>query len=458
MFLAVVVTGILAFVCVRKLSAELDLAVNKSSRKLEAIVDLKGQTFALRNALRGTVLFKITGRTGDLQTARTQLKAAMESVRSSIEHLRPLLETPEGKAAVQDVDAAIDEYARRTQEVDAMDAAADPQAAINFVQQQIAPLGERINKRAGDLHATQQRLLAAASKRAEDAASLANTLVLAMMVAAIVIAGIVYRLVHVATRDIAALSGELARQSEHISAASEQTSSASQQLAHGASEQAASLEETSASTDELSAMVRANADNAARTTSVLDSVGAAIESTQTATEELSATMANIVDSSTQISRILKVIDEIAFQTNLLALNAAVEAARAGEAGMGFAVVADEVRTLAQRCTAAARDTSALITNSVDSSQAGSTKIQSVTAAVGKVAQLANEVRGLSEAVSTGSAEQARGIEQIATALSQMERVTQSNAASSEETAQASAQLSTQAAALRESATRLSSMV
>ena len=137
----------------------------------------------------------------------------------------------------------------------------------------------------------------------------------------------------------------------------------------------------------------------------------------------------------KIAKIIKVIDEIAFQTNILALNAAVEAARAGEAGMGFAVVADEVRSLAQRCAQAAKDTAALIEESILKSGDGKGKVDQVTTAIRTITADTTSVKTLVEEVSLASQEQARGIQQIGKAIVQMEQVTQSTAANAEEAPQ-----------------------
>ncbi|MCP4592486.1 MAG: hypothetical protein GY842_17265 [bacterium] len=215
-----------------------------------------------------------------------------------------------------------------------------------------------------------------------------------------------------------------------VNDAAGQVSSSSQQLAEGASEQASSLEQTSAALEEMAAMTRTNAENSKQASNL-------VNETHRAAEEGNQTMTEINESSEQISKIIKVIEEIAFQTNLLALNAAVEAARAGEHGKGFAVVADEVRNLAQRAAQAARETTTLIEDSVDKARIGTEAIQGIVGSVSKVTDLVN---GISQA----SEEQAQGVDQVNTAVSQMDRVTQQNAAGAEESASASEELSAQA--------------
>jgi methyl-accepting chemotaxis protein/methyl-accepting chemotaxis protein-1 (serine sensor receptor) len=169
-------------------------------------------------------------------------------------------------------------------------------------------------------------------------------------------------------------------------------------------------------------------------------------------------MNGIGDSSNKIAKIIKVIDEIAFQTNILALNAAVEAARAGEAGMGFAVVADEVRNLAQRCAQAAKDTAALIEESIAKSNDGKTKVDQVAVAIRTITEESAKVKTLVDEVNLGSQEQARGIEQIGKAIAQMEQVTQKNAANAEESAAAAEELNAQSETLKDVVERLTAML
>ncbi len=174
---------------------------------------------------------------------------------------------------------------------------------------------------------------------------------------------------------------QLAEGAGQVASAATQISSTSQSLAQGASEQAASLEETSASSEEINSMARKNAENSQAANGLVAQSQQKFDETNSSLEAMVVAMGDIKASSDKVAKIIKVIDEIAFQTNILALNAAVEAARAGEAGMGFAVVADEVRNLSQRCAQAAKDTAALIEESIEKSNDGKAKVDQVAVAI-----------------------------------------------------------------------------
>ncbi|MBI5822108.1 MAG: MCP four helix bundle domain-containing protein [Verrucomicrobia bacterium] len=260
------------------------------------------------------------------------------------------------------------------------------------------------------------------------------------------------------TRPIKAVATTLAAGADQTASASGQISVASQSLAEGASEQAASLEETSSSLEEMSSMIKKNAENAQKAKELANQARVAGDTGSTDMKEMSSAMSAIKASSDDTAMIIETINEIAFQTNILALNAAVEAARAGEAGMGFAVVADEVRNLAQRCAQAAKEITGKIKDAGAKSQNGVNIGAKVAKSLDEIVIKARQVDELVAEVAAASKEQAQGITQVNTAVSQMDKVTQSNAASAEESASAAEELNAQAEALQEAVGQLLHLV
>lgn len=213
-----------------------------------------------------------------------------------------------------------------------------------------------------------------------------------------------------------------------------QSTSMSLTLSDAASKQAASIEETSSFIEEMSSMTRQNAGNAAEADRLMSSAKDKMVKAQISMDELSKSIKEIVLSSEHSQKIIKTIDEIAFQTNLLALNAAVEAARAGEAGAGFAVVAAEVRNLAMRAAEAAKNTSGLIEDIVKKIRSGASLVTSTDQDFKQVGENTARAVNLVGEIAAASKEQSQGIEQINIAVTEMNNVTQTNAASAEELA------------------------
>jgi methyl-accepting chemotaxis protein len=267
-----------------------------------------------------------------------------------------------------------------------------------------------------------------------------------------------WQIVRTTTRVLRGLAANLDQGATQTASAARQVSAASQTLSSGASEQAASVEETSASLEEISSMIRSSSDNADKAKTFAGEAHAVAQAGSRTMAEMTEAMQAIDSSSAEVAKIVKNIDEIAFQTNILALNAAVEAARAGEAGAGFAVVADEVRSLAQRSAAAAKETAQKIEAAIASSRNGSRSCDKVRASLTEIAEKVSSTDSLVRQIATAAREQAKGINQINTAISQMDQVTQSNAASAEESASAAEELDAQAASLKDMVARLQELV
>ncbi|AOB27048.1 MULTISPECIES: methyl-accepting chemotaxis protein [Bordetella] len=236
---------------------------------------------------------------------------------------------------------------------------------------------------------------------------------------------------------------------DEINVGSREISAGNTDLSSRTEEQAASLEETAASMEQLASTVKQNADNARQANQLAASASDVAERGGSAVSEVVSTMDGISASSRKISEIVSVIDGIAFQTNILALNAAVEAARAGEQGKGFAVVAGEVRSLAQRSAQAAKEIKVLIEDSVDKVGTGSQQVERAGATMQEIVASVKRVTDIMGEISAASEEQSSGIDQVNRAVSQMDEVTQQNAALVEEAAAAAGSLQEQAQRLAE---------
>ena len=245
-------------------------------------------------------------------------------------------------------------------------------------------------------------------------------------------------------RPIDRISIGLHEGADQVASASGQVSLASHQLAEGSSEQAASIEETSSSLEEMHSMTKQNADNANQADTLMKEANQVVGKANDSMSQLTGSMQEISKASEETQKIVKTIDEVAFQTNLLALNAAVEAARAGEAGAGFAVVADEVRNLAIRAADAAKNTAELIEGTVKKVKDGGELVATTNDAFTQVAESAAKVGELVGEIAAASIEQAQGIGQVNTAVNELDKVVQQNAANAEESASASEEMNAQA--------------
>ena len=256
--------------------------------------------------------------------------------------------------------------------------------------------------------------------------------------------------------DLRAMQDSLREIVSQVRTSSEGIVSASLQIASGASElssrteqTASSLQRSAASLEQIGSTVRQTADNAGQATGIgKESADAAVRGGDVI-RRVNKTMHDIRNSSSKIGEIIGVIDGIAFQTNILALNAAVEAARAGEAGRGFAVVASEVRSLAQRSAAAAREIKTLVGGSIEKVNSGVSVVQDASTAMLDIVSSAQRVNALLDGIAVGTREQARGVTDVGSAVSEVDLVTQQNTALVQETVSAAAALEDQARILLE---------
>jgi len=379
--------------------------------------------------------------------------AKFDAIKAAVDALAPITRQPKNLEALQEITAAAAAYRAGIEGIAANFAEAgrltrERTAAAEAFDSVVAGVLRRSIERTQDISTASSATLG--QSVALVIAGLATALVAGVAVS--------FLLTRRLNRQLRDTSGLVTQGAIQIASASGQVSATSQTLAEGASEQAASLEEISSSLEELASTTRHNADNAGAAKSAADAARHSAEHGSEEMVKMQEAMAGIRQSSSDISKIIKTIDEIAFQTNILALNAAVEAARAGEAGAGFAVVADEVRTLAQRCAVAARETTEKISDATGRSEQGATLSAGVAACLQEIVTKSREVDRLVAEVATASREQSSGLEQVNTAVAQMDKVTQANAASAEESASAAEELDAQSVELRHAAGELAALV
>ena len=439
------------------LNRELETALNKTAKKTQLAAQMDTVNAYLRAGQQGVILYSALKDPAMVQKSAAMFATYSDRMSKLVGDYKPLISSQKGLQAVETIQTQTAAWQPLFQQMAQM--SADGQFRdINPLIAKTLAIADQIQKSTDQLQQNQRLHLAESAKAAEEASSRAGWMaVLLIGICVAVSAGILWLIRHIGTtlRQIAA---EMKDGAEQVAAAASQVSSSSQSLARGASDQAASIQQTSASSEEINSMARKNAENSRAAADNMVRAAQRVADANCNLAQMVSSMNEINTSSDKISKIIKVIDEIAFQTNILALNAAVEAARAGEAGMGFAVVADEVRNLSQRCSQAAKDTAGLIEESIAKSTDGKTKLGQVAAAVRSITDVAEKVKTLVDEVSLGSQEQARGIEQVSKAITHMEKVTQTTAATAEESASASQELSAQSDTLHAIVRRLDRMV
>lgn len=438
--------------------AELDKTVNNTGKKVALIGEIQANLFKMRSCQRGVMLFAIHNLPEKVQSNKQEFETRGNNVLEIVSELKPLLVTEAGRQAAAFIETELPTFREYFEQVAAAAMAGKAQNALSIYNERSVKSLDMLESRAEELVKLLQGLMADSAAEGAKSVSNARWTVIILMTVLFGLAPVLFLIVNRATQQLQKLAADLGEGAQQISSASGQVASSSQALAQGSSEQAASLEETSSSSQEITSMTQKNAENSQSAATVMAEVDQHVRAGNQTLEEMVVSMREITASSDKISKIIKVIDEIAFQTNILALNAAVEAARAGEAGMGFAVVADEVRNLAQRSAQAAKDTAALIEESISKSNEGSTKLKRVAEVIRAITASASQVKTLVDEVNLGSQEQSRGIQQISKALEQMDHVTQNTAASAEESASASEEMSAQADALHQIVASLRSLV
>jgi len=368
--------------------------------------------------------------------------ANFEPANQRFADLKEIIKIPADLKELEDAHAASNTY--RTE----MEAIQHSLISLEEIGEKRDLAGAHLDKLAGEAADAGMERTVTAAEASSTKLGQASVTVQAMLAAAVILGLVVaIFIIRGINRALRRATDSLSAGSEQIVAAAAQVSGSSQSLAEGASEQAASLEETSASVEELSSMTKRNAQSAEQAKTIAQAARHSADRSATSVTQLTTAMGDLKSSSAEVAKIVKTIDEIAFQTNILALNAAVEAARAGEAGMGFAVVADEVRNLAQRSAQASKETAAKIESALAKSDEGARISEEVAASLGGIIEQVRKLDTLVSEIATASHEQTQGIGQVNIAISEIDKVTQSNAAAAEESASAAEELNAQAAEL-----------
>jgi methyl-accepting chemotaxis protein len=448
---------LLAVVGLRQLSvmeAVLHRTVDVNARKVELAGILNSAESDMAVGQRGVILFTFAKNPGAAAAGDALFQENSAKFQRALAEIRPLVVTDRAKELMADMETRLAAWLTAYGDLHRLTDGGDADGASRLLTDRITAHYVAIGRDAQELVKTCNDLMKEDKSTAADDLATTRWFMSLLIAGGSVAGAFAMWMMRSTTRELRRIATEMLEGSRQVSSAAGQVASASQSLAQGTSEQAATLEETSSSATEITAITRKNAENTRSVAGLTQEAGQLVGGANHNLEEMIHSMKEINTSSEKISKVIRVIDEIAFQTNILALNAAVEAARAGEAGMGFAVVADEVRNLAHRSAQAAKDTAALIEESIGKSNEGSRKLDLVAKSIQQITSSSNQVKTLIDEVDVGSQEQSRGIEQISMAVGQMEKVTQRNAANAEESAAASEELAGQARSLYETVERL----
>ncbi len=447
MALFAVFQGLGAFLAIRVLGVHLDHAFSKASYELPLAEQIRTAIYEMRFAQRGISL-GVFESPKDLLKAEILFRDSGAQIDSILNQLEPLLESGQGGLLVEAMRPKLQKWRNLGPEMQRLAAARDTDGLSRLRTGEVRTTADQMDAAAKQLIAMGTAALAQEKADAESAAARAY-LVQLLLGAAFVVVGISMVVwIRRVGRRIRGVAANLRQGACQAAETAGRVRSAGQSLSESASQQAASLEETASGTEQIHAMTRSNLENTSQAAELMARVDGQMKAGTAALAEMLASMKLIAESSHGISKINRVIDEIAFQTNILALNAAVEAARAGEAGLGFAVVAEEVRSLAGRCSQAAKDTAGLIDQSVSRSREGSVNLQNLADLVHSMVASAVQVKNLVDEVRVASEEQTRGMDQISKALTRMESVTQHTAALAADEATAGNQMAEQSTGLK----------
>jgi methyl-accepting chemotaxis protein/methyl-accepting chemotaxis protein-1 (serine sensor receptor) len=440
-----------------RMKETLDYTARVTAHQLNVAQKVKEEAVTLDAEQRRMLL---SGLGGDQESLAQAQKVIQATLQASAKQLAEMNSASAGESQrhVSSIVTNLEQWQTSHTQVEEFIAAGDASAAWDIARKTSGPLLDRVRASAETLVKNQESVFAASVVSGESNFAFMRLLLFGILIISVPVGAVVAYGVHSMIQTLRGVTRELGDGAQQVAAAAGQVADASQALSQGSSQQAASLEETSAAMVEMTSITRKNAEASHSVADMTTEATRLIGTATTALGEMVSSMTAIKESSDKVAKIIKTIDEIAFQTNILALNAAVEAARAGEAGMGFAVVADEVRSLAQRSAQAAKDTAALIEESIARASDGQRRVTQVADSVNAVSASAGRIKTLIEEVRSASREQIEGIDQVTHAVTSMEKVTQATAASAEQNAAVGEELTAQAEAAMAAVARLSAIV
>jgi methyl-accepting chemotaxis protein len=481
-----VVVGFVGLSGILESNAALSVAYERDAQGIDLAAKLNAVRLNVARSYRQGLL---VGSSAARETALSEIAGEQREFERVAPELRAILIYKENRDSLDAIVLQFHEYARLSREALVVSATDMPRA--HEILERSSPLGQSVGASIERIVEAKRRLAEEAQAEAKERFARSRNAVLATMLVAILLAvasvrimgraiaepltqavGILERVaagdlvgrLEVDSRDEV---GQLARAlnrsiesvrntlvgvqdiSTQVSSAASQLAASAEEISGGAQAQAASLEETAASLEEISATVKQNADNAQQASQLASGARDSAERGGQVVELAVSAMTEITRSSKKIADIITTIDEIAFQTNLLALNAAVEAARAGEQGRGFGVVAAEVRTLAQRTASAAKEIRGLIADSTSKVEVGTQQVNRSGETLEEIVRSVKRVTDMVSEIAAASREQNTGVDQVNTAVTEVDKVTQGNAAQTEELSATAMSLSEKAGHLEQ---------
>lgn len=451
------ILGVSALLMTGRLGSQLEHAVNALAMQQFLAGRVNAEAADLVAVERGVTIATMLQQGDQASAFRQEFVRTHASMTGRLSELSNLTEGS-ARAEISSLAAQADEVLRLHRDMESMLAGQRMDEALAILNSRLLPLLGQLSQRSRTVVDRQQQELAVVRSAASSQINLSRWWIGGLLLLAMIFGAGAIWLVRQIQSVLRTMVGRLGEGAGLLADASDQVSANSGSLSQSASEQAATLEETSASATEIHSMAQRNAENAQAAAVGSAKASDAIAEANQVLARTVQSMNDIRDSSAKISKIIQVIEEIAFQTNLLALNASVEAARAGAAGLGFAVVADEVRNLAQRSAQAAKETTTLIEESIATANQGKVHVEEVAKAIGSVTESANVVKTLVSEVHVASVEQSKGFNQITQAIHQMERVTQDVAATAEKGASSGQQLRVQATSVKRMLVEIEALV